>query len=236
MPDWLHQAIMWFHIACGMVAVGAGTVAVASRKGGASHGTAGTWFVAAMLGLGVTASILEPFRLLNPGSPLVGIFVCYFVLTSWVTARSRDGKTGKFELVVGLVALGFAAATAWGGFNQSSTPVGAGPVYIAAGLSAVAGLSDIRAFLRGTLTPVQRISRHLWRMCFAFFIATGSFFLGQQDILPAAVRGSPILFLLGFAPLAVMLFWLVRARFAKALRKLTLRAPAAPAPALELEI
>jgi hypothetical protein len=107
---------------------------------------------------------------------------------------------------------------------------------VAAGLSALAGLSDIRAFLRRRLTPAQRISRHLWRMCFAFFIATGSFFLGQQDILPAAVRGSPILFLLGFAPFGVMVWWLVRIRFAKVLRNLTLRASAAPPRALELEI
>jgi uncharacterized membrane protein len=77
MPDWLHQAIMWFHIACGMAAIVAGTLAVASRKGGAGHATAGSWFVAAMLALGVTASILEPFRMPDPGSPLVGIFVCY---------------------------------------------------------------------------------------------------------------------------------------------------------------
>ena len=53
-------------------------------------------------------------------------------------------------------------------------------------------------------------------MCFAFFIATGSFFLGQQDVLPAAVRGSPVLFVLAFAPFAVMAFWLVRVRARKA--------------------
>ena len=225
MPEWLHHGIMWVHIASGIVAVGTGTLAVAARKGGTSHASVGTWFFAAMLSLGVTASILEPFRTPTPGSPLVGIFVCYFVLTSWVTARRRDGKTGKFELVAGLVALAFAAAMIWGGVNQSSTPVGRGPVYVAAGLSALAGLSDVKAFLRGRLTPAQRISRHLWRMCFAFFIATGSFFLGQQDVLPAAVRGSPILFVLGFAPLAVMLFWLVRLRFTKAVGRLNLHLP-----------
>ena len=69
--------------------------------------------------------------------------------------------------------------------------------------------------MRGTLSATQRLSRHLWRMCFAFFIATGSFFLGQQDVLPQALRGSPILFVLAFAPFALMLFWLVRVRFSK---------------------
>jgi hypothetical protein len=79
-----------------------------------------------------------------------------------------------------------------------------------------AGLGDLRFVLRGQLSPSQRIARHLWRMCFAFFIATGSFFLGQQDalqaVLPFAVRGSPLLFVLAFAPFAVMLAWLVRTR------------------------
>jgi hypothetical protein len=220
MPEWLHQAIMWLHIAGGLVAIGAGTLAVAARKGGARHTAAGNWFVAAMLTLGVSAAILEPFRMPNPGSSLVGIFVCYFVLTSWVTARNRDGATGRFELAAGLIALGFAAAILWGGVSEGATPVGRGPAFIAAGLSALAGWSDIRAYLRRKLSPAQRLSRHLWRMCFAFFIATGSFFIGQQNVLPAAVRGSPALFALGFAPLLVMIWWLGRLRFAKPLGRI----------------
>jgi hypothetical protein len=73
-------------------------------------------------------------------------------------------------------------------------------------------------------------------MCFAFFIATGSFFLGQQDVLPKAVQGSPVLFVLAFAPFAVMLFWLARLRFAKTIGRLALRIPA-PSPArLEMEV
>ncbi len=221
MPSWLHLGLMGIHIASGVVALVAGTVAVAGRKGGAIHVSAGTWFCAAMLTLGVTASILEPFRTPRPGSPIVGLFVCYFVLTSWVAARRRDGTTGKFELVAAIAALGTAAAMVWGGLSgKSSTPVGVGPVFALAGLCAVAGLLDLRVVLRGRLTAGERIRRHLWRMCFAFFIATGSFFLGQQDIMPAAVRGSPILFAFAFAPFAVMAFWLVRLRFPKALSRL----------------
>ena len=101
-------------------------------------------------------------------------------------------------------------------------------MFVLAGLSLLAGLGDLNAALRGKLTAAQRIRRHLWRMCFAFFIATGSFFLGQQDILPAAVRGSPVLFVLGFAPFGLMAFWLVRIRFAKAFARLKFRLPASP--------
>ena len=162
------------------------------------------------------------------------MFVCYFVATSWVTARRHDGTTGRFEAIACAVALGMAAATAWGGLTGgSTTPVGSGPVFVFAGLFVVAGLLDLNAFLRRKLTAAQRISRHLWRMCFAFFIATGSFFLGQQKVMPEVVRGSPILFALAFAPFAVMAFWLVRIRFAKAVRKIQLRLPASPSTAME---
>jgi hypothetical protein len=92
-------------------------------------------------------------------------------------------------------------------------------MYVAAGLCVLVGLGDLRAALLKRLTPAQRLARHLWRMGFAFFIATGSFFIGQQDVMPEAVRGSPLLFALGFAPFAVMAFWLVRLRFPKAIAR-----------------
>ena len=213
------NAVMWIHIAGGMIALLAGTAAVAARKGGRVHGSAGTWFAASMLVLGITAAILGPFKT-PPDSPLGGILVCYFVATSWVTARRRDGTTGLFEILACVFVLGASAATAWAASNGTATsPVGSGPVFAFAAICLLAGLLDLNAILRRKLTPTQRLSRHLWRMCFAFFIATGSFFLGQQDVLPKAVRGSPLLFLLAFAPFAVMLFWLVRLRFARAIER-----------------
>jgi hypothetical protein len=210
--------IIWIHVAAGMIALASGATAVVARKGGRVHAWAGTGFFASMLVLGLTASILEPFRS-PPGSPIGGLMVCYFVATSWVAARRRDGTTGKFEIAACAAALGIAALIAWGGFTgAATTPAGRGPLYALAGMCLIAGLLDLNAILRARLTAVQRISRHLWRMCFAFFIATGSFFLGQQDVMPQAVRGSPILFVLAFAPFAVMAFWLVRLRFGRRLR------------------
>lgn len=223
-------AILAAHIAGGLLAIAVGAVALAARKGGSVHKKAGTWFLGSMLVLAVTAAILEPFREPEPGSPIVGIFVCYFVLTSWVTARRRDGTIGWFEIGACVVALGIAAATLWGAMTGgSTTPVGQGPVFALAGILLLAGLLDLNAILRKKLTAVQRLARHLWRMCFAFFIATGSFFIGQQDVLPAAVRGSPVLLALGLAPLAVMAFWLIRLRFSKALARVKLRAEPIPA-------
>ncbi len=228
--------VMAIHIAAGLLAIPAGASAVAARKGGRLHAGAGTLFFGSMLVLGVTAAILEPFRTPTPGSPVGGIMVCYFVLTSWVAARRRDGTTGKFEIAACAAALAMAALMAWNGMTGATTPAGSGPLFALAGICLFCGLLDLNAILRRKLTAAQRIRRHLWRMCLAFFIATGSFFLGQQDILPAAVRGSPVLFVLAFAPLAVMLFWLVRTRFVKALARLSFRLPPSPSlPRLEME-
>nr|MDQ4088123.1 hypothetical protein [Pseudomonadota bacterium] len=186
------------------------------RKGSRLHASAGTGFALAMLVLGVTATILARLKG-DSGLGMGGMLTCYFVATSWVTARRRDGTTGPFEIVACAFAFGAAATTAWVGLTATAppTPVGNGPLFALAAVCLLAGLLDLNVILRRKLSPAQRIARHLWRMCFAFFIATGSFFLGQQDVMPEAVRGSPVLFLLAFAPFALMAFWLVRIRFPK---------------------
>ena len=67
----------------------------------------------------------------------------------------------------------------------------------------------------GTLQPARRIARHLWRMCFALFIAAGSFFSIRErvaKILPEpfttpAMRALPIALVF-----AAMFYWLWRVR------------------------
>jgi hypothetical protein len=221
--------LMGIHITGGLLALPAGTLAVVARKGGRLHARAGTIFFGAMLVLGITAALLEPFRTPTPGSPIGGVMVCYFVATSWMAARRRDGRTGRFEKLACAAAFATAALMAWAAVTgASTTPVGPRPIYIMAGICLLAGLLDLNAILRAPLRPAQRLARHLWRMCVAFFIATGSFFLGQQDVLPQPLRGSPILLVLAFAPFGVMAFWLVRVRVGKRFRA---GLPAAPAPA-----
>lgn len=230
------NGITWIHIAGGLVALLCGTLAVAARKGGGMHVSAGTLFCVAMLALGVTASILAPFKS-PPDSPIGGIMVCYFVATAWMTARRRSGTPGSFEKIACAIGLAIAAAIIGAGFEAALSPAGdSGPpgpagLFVLGGICLFAGLLDLRFILRGSLSAPQRISRHLWRMCFAFFVATGSFFLGQQDVLPPALRGSPILVVLALAPIALMLFWLLRVRFSGMVRRLNLLDAAAGVPA-----
>ena len=217
--------LTWVHIAGGIVALLSGTIAVAARKGGPLHARAGTSFFGSMLLLGLSASVLASMNT-DPDSPVGGIFTCYFVLTSWVAARRRDGITGRFEIGAGAVALGAAAIMVWGGMMEgATTPAGRGPIFALAGLCLVAGLGDLRAVLRKRLTPAQRIARHLWRMSAALLIAAFSFFLGQQDNMPAFMRGSPLLYLPPLAVLAGMIFWILRVRYSKAFHWVRPRRP-----------
>jgi hypothetical protein len=77
-------------------------------------------------------------------------------------------------------------------------------------ISLLAAAGDVRMLVRGGVFGRQRIARHLWRMCFGLFIATGSF-LGQKRVFPL-LGGPKIMFLAGI-PLLLMIFWLIRVRF-----------------------
>ena len=67
---------------------------------------------------------------------------------------------------------------------------------------------------RGGISGRPRVTRHLWRMCCGLFFATGSFFLGQQQVFPALLRGSIFLTVLALLPFPLMIYWLIRVRSA----------------------
>jgi hypothetical protein len=66
---------------------------------------------------------------------------------------------------------------------------------------------------RGGISGAKRIARHLWRMCFAWFIASASIFLARPHLFPAFMQKSGALYVLSFLPLFLMFFWLIRVLF-----------------------
>jgi hypothetical protein len=105
-------------------------------------------------------------------------------------------------------------------------PVAAG--VIGCGILLLAGLGDLRRLraVAPTLRGGRRLYRHLWRMCWAFFIASGSFFIGQADEIPIAIRYWPALIVLAFTPLLAVAYWAWRlrpARRKRGWRAMTLR-------------
>jgi hypothetical protein len=147
----------------------------------------------------------------------IGILTIYLVATAWMTVRRTEGGIGRFEKGALLVALGVTAVLLILGLHAASVPMarpaGYVPYFIFAAFTALAPVGDLKMIMRGGISGVRRISRHLWRMCFALFFAASLFFLGQQKVMPVYMHGSPILLALGMAPLLVMIFWLIRVRF-----------------------
>jgi hypothetical protein len=73
--------------------------------------------------------------------------------------------------------------------------------------------------VRGGTTGTGRVARHLWRMCFALFIASSSIFLARQHLFPAILRKTGVLIFLSLLPLGLLIFWIIRVRFTKAFQR-----------------
>jgi hypothetical protein len=121
-----------------------------------------------------------------------------------------------------LIAVAFAATNIiWGiQISRGETAVKnqspAGAYFFFGTLALFSAGGDVRMVFRGGLAGTQRMARHVWRMCFGWFIATVSFFLGQQQVFPLSLRGSYVLVVLAFLPLLLLIFWLIRVRFTDA--------------------
>jgi hypothetical protein len=214
--------VLVFHISAGTLGLLSGAAAMFFRKGSRRHRVAGNVFVISMLSLSASGAYLGfmKHQMLNG---LQGVLTFYLVATAWWTAKRRDGEAGIFDwgaLIVplavgtGLVIYGLEAANSQKG-SEGGYPAAAYFIFGSVALLFAAG--DVRTLVRGGISGSQRIARHLFRMCYALFTATASFFLGRQ-IFPAFLRKTGVLFLLSFLPLILMIFWLFRVRFTDAYR------------------
>ena len=220
-PATSYSPLLWFHITGGAVGLVSGFLALALRKGSRRHRVAGRVFAVSMICMAGAAAwlALMKFQLSNV---VGGTLTLYLVATAWVTIRRRAGETSKFDWVALLVPLGVGAVMVTNGIQALNSPTGskygvpAGMHFFlgAIGLSAAAG--DVRMLLRGGVFGAQRITRHLWRMCFGMWIAAGSVFLARQQLFPAFLRNTGALYFLTALPLLMMVFWVVRIRFTSA--------------------
>jgi len=208
------------HITGGIVGMISGTVALISRKGSPLHRRSGNWFFVFMLLMSFIGMVASPFLPQpNWGNFAGGGFTFYMVATAWATVRRKEGTIGRFEIGVALVSSVIAVtviALAVQALNRSESAQGGTPLpayLILAVIATLAALGDLRLVQRRGIGGAQRLSRHIWRMCVGLFAAAGSFFLGQQQVFPPSLRGSPLLFLPELAIVGALIFWLIRVRF-----------------------
>ncbi|HYA98499.1 MAG TPA: DUF2306 domain-containing protein [Methylomirabilota bacterium] len=215
------------HVIAGTIALLAGIVAMASRKGERTHRASGTVFFVSMLVMAIFADYLAiaiPEQIPNL---FIGTFTIYLVATAWLTVRRKERSVGAAEkialalilcLCVPFVTLSFQLATGLKPAFKSAVPL-EGPVRIAIYLFtifvAMATIGDAKLIWAGGIAGARRIVRHLWRMCLGLTLAAGSAFTnGLPRLLPKTVHVPLILlFIPQLTSLALLVFWMIRVRF-----------------------
>jgi hypothetical protein len=211
------RTTLMVHIAAGAVGIVSGFVSLYAAKGARLHRRAGVLFTGSMVIMGVLGAGMAAFRG-ELGNVIAGLLAAYMVVTGLNAVRPPTAGARRVDagaMLAGL-ATGVAGVTlgvdslAFGDGTRDGSPAA---VFLVFGVIALlAGASDLRMMRSGPLRGARRLARHLWRMCFALFLAAGSFFLGQADVIPKPLRILPLLTAVSLLPLAAMLYWLWRVR------------------------
>lgn len=213
----------WIHIIAGLVAILAGAMAMIAAKGSPLHRKAGNMFTISMLIMTGSAAIVSFFLRTDHVTGVVALVTAYLVGTSWLVVKRKVADS--YRLLAGLAAVvaamvGVYALSLWFNFledpktliTKNSPP----QVLVFFGVvSLLCAALDLRLLRAGQIAGAQRLVRHLWRMCFAMLIATGSFFAGQMQVFPELVRkssllGVPVLMIPVLLVIVTTLYWLVR--------------------------
>lgn len=162
------KALLILHIAGGSLGIITGFTSLFAPKGSTLHRQSGLVFVASMVMLGLTASIIGLAKN-QPGNVSAGLIATYMVVTGLGTVRPIPrnidigamlfaGLAGSFTLASGIL-LAFQGKMFSGG-----VPI---PMILFLGTVIVsAAYGDLRTLQAGTLRGSKRIVRHLWRCVF----------------------------------------------------------------------
>ena len=213
------------HIVAGSLGIITGFVALYATKGGRLHRRLGIVFVCAMLTTAVVGGLIAAALGVAPSINLpASTMTAYLVITALMTVRAPFAGSRPFAVALMLVALTVGGINlAWGLEAVAAGGKQAGfafPYLMFGTVGLLGGGSDLRVIRSGPLTGTARIARHLWRMCFALFIAALSFFIGQAQVIPEPIRIRPLLALPVLAVLVTMLYWLWRVRWRRSFRGL----------------
>jgi uncharacterized membrane protein len=218
------MTLLPIHIIAGSIAIVAGFVSVFAVKGLKLHRKSGMVFVYAMMVLALTGAAIATLKHQTPNI-IGGSLAFYMVITAFLAVRPRDQWSRWIDagaLLIGATVSVLAIKTGFDALKSATgtmNGVPAGMLFFFGVVALVAALGDIRMMRVGGVQGAQRIGRHLWRMCFSLFIASGSFFLGQAKVIPKPIRIFPLLAFLALLPLVLLLYWLVRVRFTKWYRR-----------------
>ena len=217
--------LLIFHIAAGLLGLLFGAAAMCYKKGSRLHKKAGKYFAISMLTMSASGSYIA-FTKGVTLSVLGGALTFYLVSTAWLVLKRKPGQVGALEwlaLLIGLATassyffFGVATANSESGVSSDGLPYGV--FYFFGSITTIAVLLDVTMILRGGVQGAHRIARHVWRICFAMFMATASLFLGQMQAFPEVIRKIEFLAVPVIMVMIFSLFWLLKVLFTKAYKK-----------------
>jgi uncharacterized membrane protein len=197
------------HVLGGAIAIVSGFVALFALKGARLHRKSGTIFVYAMLVMSLSGAVMAVGRVGAAMNIPAGLVTAYLIITALLTVQPPSARSRRIERGAMLAAFALSLACAVSAV-VSAARGNTGfvfPLLIFGGVVLAAGVGDHRMLRAGGLQGAARLKRHLWRMCVALFIASGSFFLGPVRRIPEPLR-IPALRLIPFVALAAMAYWL----------------------------
>jgi uncharacterized membrane protein len=212
------MVLLPIHIIAGLLGLASGAVALYVHKGAKLHRQSGMIFVYSMLALSASGAAMAALQSQKVNT-IAGVLTFYLVTTALLTVRRPGMKFQWIDATVMLIGLAVGIVSVRLGVealnNATGTIDGYPPAlcFIFGAVALLAALGDARMLLARRLQESHRIARHLWRMCFALWIAAGSFFLGQANLFPEPIRIIPLLALPVLLVLLLMLYWLVRVLF-----------------------
>ncbi|MGH8049238.1 MAG: hypothetical protein ACREPB_01110 [Arenimonas sp.] len=206
----------WIHIIAGLLSLITGAIALYSVKGSTWHRKSGMLFAIAMVVMTSSAVLIATFFSPNRVNIVAGSLTFYLVCSGLLTVKRpveqiRQVTTGFMLLAFTISAYAFSLGLQ--GLDNPKGIVDKVPmqaVFMFATVGLTGAILDARMLLAGSIQGAHRLARHLWRMSFAMWIATMSFFLGQAKFFPDPIRKSGLLTIPVLMVLAIMLYWLVR--------------------------
>ena len=211
------------HILVGGLGIVSGFLALYTTKGARLHKKSGRVFVYVMVTTALTGMIMAVALGVAPEVNVpAGLLTAYLIVTALATVRPPFAGSRGLLIAGMLVGFGVAAANLVLGARTLAGPAAtrgfAFPFFMFAVVGGLGGAGDLRVLRLGPPRGAHRLARHLWRMCFALFIAALSFFIGQADVFPPPIRIRPLLGLPVFLVLVTMFYWLWRVRIRQSLR------------------
>jgi len=215
------SAILPPHIAAGLMALLAGYLALAATKGAPWHRRAGMVFVYAMVVMSLSGALMEALtKSLTSVNVVAGLLTFYFVATALRTVRPKPQvlswiDTAGVVLAVGVSVLAFVAGVEMARRGRPETA----PSFIFGVVGLLAAAGDTRMIRAAGIHGPLRLRRHLWRMCFAMWVAAASFFWGPSERVPEIIRVPALQAGAVLTPIVAMIYWRWKLRARKSSRQ-----------------